>query len=354
MTAATLAHNPYNPPHVNARRLAIDGSFNLAKSVESSFENGSRVEEVSSEMADAVSLGSIFPALETVGGLFMLGSAIHDTIPEAHREYTLASEEKTRAIANQRLNPTTEGEIGIKLAEERHDLAKFGLANQYLYGTVGTGLISAGICGFLSPHGAESIGFHPLVTQPAALIAGGVLGGVYVIRGSVVIGRSIYHLKVLDQFEKDFQKSLVSSGRTRQGLEQAVNKTVQMIERIGIGSSALARRAGSHLPALDGSLKGKVKFLQAVDKGVHAKKLQQKLNIGYGAMMILGGLASIAAAIFTFGAAPFALLIVAAVFFALMELFHASFEIKPLFEKLQSALYTPSQAIQNLGRLLSH
>src|SRR6185436_6612791 len=100
--------------------------------------------------------------------------------------------------------------------------------------------------------------------------------------------------------------------------------------RIGIGSPAMARRAGTHLPVPDSSLKGRVTFLQAVDKGLHAKKLHHKMNICYGTLMILGGLASIAAAIFTFGAAPFALLITAAVFFTLMELTHAAFEIKPL------------------------
>ena len=343
--------NPYNPEHVDRRRLLIDGTNTITRSIDSGIENVARIEEAS-EIVDSIALGCLYPGLEIVGGLFMLGSALHNTIPEAHSEYNLSCEEKTRAIAKKRLDPTPESEIGLKLAEERLDLSKLGLAYQYLYGAGGAGMISAGTVALLSPHAAESIGFQALVSQPAALYAGAALGGVYVLKGSLVIGRSVYHLRYLDRFEKDFQSCLQGSGKTRQGLEQAVDRTMKLIERIGIGSPALARRASTNLPVPDSSLKGRVKFLAAVDKGIHAKKLHHKINICYGSLMILGGLASIAAAIFTFGAAPFAILIAAAIFFALMELAHATFEVKPIFNKLQSALYTPSQAIQNLGRLL--
>jgi hypothetical protein len=342
--------NPYTHKY-DKRRMLIDGTNTITRSINSGIENVARIEETS-EILDAIALGCLYPGLEIIGGLFMLGSALHKTIPEAHKEYNLSCEEKTRAIAKKRLEPTPESEIGLKLAEERLDLSKLGLAYQYLYGAGGAGLISAGTVGLLSPHSAESLRFHALVSQPATLYAGAALGGVYVLRGSLVIGRSIYHLRYLDQFEKDFQSSLRGSGNPKQGLEQAVNRTMKLIERIGIGSPALARRAGTNLPVPDSSLKGRVKFLQAVDKGIHAKKLYHKINICYGSLMILGGLASIAAAIFTFGAAPFAILIAAAIFFALMELSHAMFEVKPIFNKLQSALYTPSQVIQNLGRLL--
>ncbi len=351
MTAVIQPSNPYNPKYAHDRRMRIDGTNTTARSIDSGVENGTRIEETP-EIVDANFLVSVFPELETIGGLFMLGSALYSTIPKAHREYNLSCAEKTRAIAKKRLDPTPESEIRIKLAEERLDLSKFGLAIQYLNGAGGAGLTSAGTVAFLSPHSAESLGFHALVSQPAALYAGAALGGVYVLKGSLIIGRSVYHLRYLDRFEKDFESSLQGSEKTRQGLEQAVDRTMKLIERIGIGSSALARRASTNLPVPDSSLKGRVKFLAAVDKGIHAKKLHHKINICYGSLMILGGLASIAAAIFTFGAAPFAILIAAAIFFALMELSHAICEVKPIFNRLQSALYTPSQAIQNLGWLL--
>jgi len=321
-------------------QMFVDGTFTALRSIHTGIGNGS------AEIIGAVCLGGILPMLQFVGGTLILGSAVN-TIYEAHEELNLSSKEKAEAIAKKRLNRTVENEIGIQHAEEKLNVAKFGLANQYLHGALGTGLVSVGATSALSPYTASLFGFQPLVSNTAALTAGAALGGVYVLRGGLIIGRSVYHLHYLNQFEKEFQSSLKE--KKSLGVERAVEKTMKLIDRIGIGSKALERRAGK-LPNQPASLKEKIGFLQAVDKGIHAKKLHQTINIFFGAMMILGGLTSILAAIFSGGAATPFILIAAAAFYALMEVFHALFDIDAIFERLQKHLYTPSKVIQEISR----
>ena len=69
-----------------------------------------------------------------------------------------------------------------------------------------------------------------------------------------------------------------------------------MIKKIGLETNALKRRIGdTALLESNAGLDEKIRYLEAVDKGIHEKKLQQKLNLIIGIAMFLGGLAAITA-----------------------------------------------------------
>ena len=274
-----------------------------------------------------------------------MASAAAHTIPNAHAEYNGASQEYSAAVLSH--NPKK-----IQQAAEGIAVARMGLTNQYLYGTVGASMTSCGVLTLMSPAGAGLFGFTPVAATGAAASAGAALGGVYAVRGAVVIGRSLYNLKYLNQFEKELKENLKLNGSTKNSLESSVDNTIKMIKKIGLETNALKRRVGDAAQlGSNAGLDEKIRYLEAVDKGIHEKQLQQKLNLIIGFAMFLGGLAAITAIFFTGGLAIPIIALISAVFFTAMEGIFAAYDSSRVFEKLRKKLYTPSKEIESLKKL---
>ena len=308
---------------------------------------GSAAEIVGSTAAKVASVaaGGIIPITFMLGGLLVLGSAAIDGIPKAVKECRGARKDFEAA-------ETLGDSEKMKLAEEGATVAALGLTNSSLFGLMGAGMVQCGVVTLMSPVGAHLFGFAPLVTGGAATASGGALGAVYAVRGAIVVGRSVYNLQYLNQFENDFKASLNLKGETKEDIEESVNHAIERIENIGTGTNALGRRIGENIPKLEknASVGNKIRYLEAVDKGIQEKKLQQILGLIIGVAMILGGLAAIAA-VFVCAPATIAIIsLVSAVFFVAMESVYGTYDSSYLFGKLRDKLYTPSSEIAALRK----
>lgn len=323
--------------------LAIDG-IGTKRNICTAIGNGAEIANTSAKMVSVIA-GGLVPIFQIAGGLIYLASAAAHTIPNAHAEYNGASQEYSAAVQSR--NPKK-----IQQVTEGIAVAKMGLANQYLYGTVGASMTSCGAVTLMSPAGASLFGFTPVVATGAAASAGAALGGVYAVRGAVVIGRSLYNLKYLNQFEKELKENLKLNGNTKNSLESSVDNTIKMIKEIGLETNALKRRIGDTAQLRSNAgLDEKIRYLEAVDKGIHEKKLQQKLSLIIGFAMFLGGLAAITVIFFTGGLAIPIIALASAVFFTAMEAIFATYDCSRVFEKLRNYLYTPSKEIESLKKL---
>jgi|GEM_PF-2593592 len=323
--------------------LTIDG-IGTKRNICTAIGSGAEIANTSAKMVSVIA-GGIVPIFQIIGGLIYVASAAAHTIPNAHAEYNGARLEYSAAALSH--NPRK-----MQLAAEGIAVARMGLTNQYLYGTVGSSMTSCGVLTLMSPTGAGLFGFTPVVAAGAAASAGAALGGVYAVRGAVVIGRSLYNLKYLNQFEKELKENLKLNGSTKHSLESSIDNTIQMIKKIGLETHALKRRIGDTAQlGSNAGLDEKIRYLEAVDKGLHEKKLQQKLNLIIGIAMFLGGLAAITAIILSGGLAIPIIALVSAVFFTAMEGIFLAYDSSRLFEKLRKKLYTPSKEIESLKKL---
>ena len=214
--------------------------------------------------------GGIIPITFMFGGTLVLGSAAVHTIPKALQECRGA--ENDREIAMRSLDPE-ERKQQLELADEGIIAAALGLTNQSLYGVMGAGMIQGGVITLMSPVGAHLFGFAPVVTGGTAAASGGALGGVYAVRGAVVLGKSVYNLLYLNKFQKDFKESLKLRGDAR--LDQTVDTAIEKIKKIGTLPNALGRRVGNNAPTLpdpSATLEDKIRYLEAVDKGIQEEK----------------------------------------------------------------------------------
>jgi hypothetical protein len=293
----------------------------------------------------SVAAGGIIPISFMLGGAFVLGSAAIHNIPKALEECRGA--EKDLEIAMQSMDPDQRRQQ-IELADEGITAAALGLTNQSLYGLMGAGMIQCGVVTLMSPVGAQLFGFAPLVSAGAATASGGALGAVYAVRGAVVLGKSVYSLIYLNKFEKDFKESLKLRGTS---LAQTVDTAIEKIEKIGTLPNALGRRIGDNASKLldpGATLEDKIRYLEAVDKGIQERKLQEILSAIIGVAMILGGLAAIAAVFVCAPATIGVISLVSAVFFVAMESVYGTYDSSFLFSKLRDKLYTPSDEIAAL------
>jgi hypothetical protein len=330
--------------------LAVDG-VGTKRNIISGTGTTSELIDSSSKVA-SVCKGGLVPILQVIGGAMVVGSAIAHTIPKAHEEYSGASKEYQ--IAKKILNRSPDKPRLMRQAEEGMLVAKLGLANQYLYGAMGAGLAANGTVTLMGPDTAKLIGFHSVVGTSASTAAGAALGVVYLIRGSVMIGRSLYNLHYLRQFENDYKTALQLKGETKTDLEEALDRAIGVADRIGRDSHALKRRIGDEVPPLGPNplLDDKLRYLEAIDRGIHTKKLQQKIGLIIGIAMIVGGLASIAAIFFSGGLAIPIIGLISAVFFTAMESIFAVYDSSRIFEKLRKRLYQPSQELQQIQALV--
>jgi len=290
--------------------------------------------------------GVVVPILQILGGIMVVGSAIKHTIPQALKELGTAKQELELADLSRNA-------ARIGYAKEGLTVARLGVANQSLYLTMGGGLIASGTLTTMSPLGAELFKFQPVVGSGAAAVGGAVLGGIYVVRGAVILGRSIYNLHYLNQFEDEFRSAMRLGGETKADLENAVDLAIGAVQKYGDGSAAQQRRIGDKVAGLppQASLDQKIAYLEEVDKGLHEKKLQQKISIIIGLAMFLGGIAAIAAIFFSGGLALPLIALISAIAFALMEVVYATYDSSVIFEKVRARCYTPSQEIQALRAL---
>jgi len=322
--------------------LSIDG-IGTGRNITTAIGSGTEIAGTSAKVA-SVCGGGIVPILQVVGGVLVVGSALRDTIPKAYEEYKGARAEYEMAVFSR-------DQEKLDYAEEGVAVATLGLANQSLYCSMGGGLIAAGTTTMMGPATAHLMGFNPVVGAMAGAAAGAALGGIYVLRGGVVIGRAAYNLYYLNRFEKEFKTALAVNEETQECLEEAVEKALAVINKPGEGSLAQQRRIGDAAKITPETLEEKIRLLEKADQELYTKKLQQKVSLIIGIAMVIGGLASIAAVVFSGGLALPLIALISAIAFTAMEGIYATYDSSYLFEKVRARLYKPSQEIQDLRAL---
>jgi hypothetical protein len=316
--------------------LTLDG-IGTVRNISSAYVSGAAI-AMTSAKAVSIIAGAFLPVLQIAGGAIALGSSVIHGFPNACKEYIGARDEYA-ALAAKASSPLT-----MQRAKEGLTVAKLGLVNQTL-GTVGAiGLTSSGIVSLMSFVGTQ-------MSYVAAPVTGAILGAGYGIRGAVILGRTVYNYRYLNQFENDFKKLLQIKGKD---LNQTLDGAIQMIQGFDSQPNALKRRIGEVdlvLPA-NATLDQKIKYLERAHQGIHEKKLQQKISGIIGAAMFIGGLTSIAVAVmailFTGGLAIPVIGLISAIFFLAMESIFMTYDSSWIFERVKQKCYKPSQEIEAL------
>ena len=306
----------------------------------------------SSSVVSGIASTAIPLSLCVTGASCMLVSAIW-TIPDSYDalKAVLAELEKAEKELNELEIPLDVSEeakkalsalkvvVEKKLEEAKIALpiAKLGLVNQILCFTMGAGQAAAGAVDICSPAVANTLHFSPLLTGGAAttagMAAGIALGAIYVIRGSVMMTKSVKSYCIVSNFEEEFKS------KTQQSIEEAVEFMKASVDR---GKPYLGRRVDSKcLKEAEG--KTDVEKLQAFDKGIFTEKLKHKIGIIIAAAMIIGGILAIVAACLFPGTLPLMIiLLISSAFFLSVESVFLTYDSSKIFEWLRNKLYQES------------
>lgn len=225
----------------------------------------------------------------------------------------------------------------VEEAKTALPIAKLGVANQSLYLAMGAAQAAAGVVDIISPTVAHAFHFTPVLTgtaaATAATAAGVALGAVYVVRGGVMMTKSVKSYCIVRDFENEFKTSVGES------IEKAVTFMEDSKAR---GETYLGRRVDAKcLTAAENGTD--IEKLQAFDKGIYTEKLKHKIAIAIAAAMIIGGVLAIVAACLIPGVLPVLIIsLVSAAFFLSVESVFFSYDSSRIFEWLRDHLYKES------------
>lgn len=268
-------------------------------------------------------IGTI-PILQVLGGGMILHSALSETLPKSFDNWV-------KAIKCNEKEGHEEGVISTGL----------GFANQALYLGIGGLLTAAGITALLGPDGANAFSYSPIISSAATeAIANIGLGAACIIRGGVMLGRALYNLDFLNEFQKTFRQSL-ESGSNHEKIESSKTYLRNELDK---GKERLIRRAGKEaVEALEkafteGATENQWKgIIEQIDRGIFKQKLMQYLTFLIGLLMVLGGIGAIMfcsgglVATFAVGSS--------CVLFASMESLWIPYDSTPAFNWLVEKLY---------------
>ncbi|MBX7067210.1 MAG: hypothetical protein K1X28_08265 [Parachlamydiales bacterium] len=230
-------------------------------------------------MAPAGVLAAI-PIMQVLGGAGILYSAITETVPKSYQAWV-------KAMKNDEVEGHQEGVISTGL----------GFANQVSYLGIGALFTAAGITGLLGPEAAHAMGYAPVIGSAATeAIANLALGAACVVRGGIMMGRSIYNLRYINEFQTDFRDSIQGNDDFEK-IDSAKKHLTSEYEK---GKERLIRRAGKEAvevlekaltnPTTDEEWKA---VIEQVDRGIFKQQLMQYIAFAIGLLMILGGIAAI-------------------------------------------------------------
>lgn len=273
-------------------------------------------------------IGAI-PILQCLGGAMIVHTAIQETVPKSWQAWR-------KAIHCQEKEGLTEGKIATGL----------GFANQLLYLAMGSDLLASGITGFLGPEAAHAFGYSAVIgSNLPNVLSNFALGGICIARGAVILGRSLYNLSYIRDFEKGFLGCFTADTDK----ERIANAKSHLQTELAKGEERFIRRVGGEVTARlkemlcerNGTDEEWKDLLHQVDRGIFKQKLMQYLTILIGIFMILGGIASV---VFAGGALATTIGMGASCcLFAGMESLWFTYDSSWLFNKIADQFYTPSK-----------
>lgn len=287
--------------------LFIDGAGGvrqISEAVKAINTLGAQSLRAASFAASAIPIG-----LLVTGPLSALTAALW-TIPEAVKDLRAAQKEKYR---------------------EALTSARLGLANQVLYGTMGLSQSALGAITLASPTAAHALhmtaGLHGAAATTATLAAGLALGAIYLIRGGVMLTRSLKNYNIVAKFEEDWNKA------------KTIEDKLEVFNRLT--PDERQRRTGlKEAP--------EAKAIQAIDKGIYATKFKQRISMIIAFSMIVGGVLSFILPFLGVGHLGTGFLLTSAVSFIAMEFIFFTYDSSKLMNKIIGKLYTPSEPVRKL------
>ncbi|MBP9840937.1 MAG: hypothetical protein KBC64_00750 [Simkaniaceae bacterium] len=241
----------------------------------------------SSPLASTISAAAA-PLGLLVTGPLSAGTAVAWTIPESLKTLRETDKEDKQGLTSARL----------------------GLANQSLYGTMGVSQTASGSIAMASPTMAHTFHYSAALKGAAAATAGlaasVALGGIYVVRGAVMLTRSILNEKAIRDFEKDFEDN---------GKEVTSAYPLKTVERYVDG----------YKPGLSS---------EGIKKGIYIAKFKQRVSIVIALAMILGGALTLALAFTGSGHLGISIALSSAVFFTAMEFIFLSYDSGAALNKI--------------------
>jgi|GEM_PF-6402984 len=201
-------------------------------------------------------------------------------------------------------------EAEIRRAEDpqTYELAKLNYRNHQSLLVVGVLFLLLGSIGV-----AAMIGAHVAISAMAlsalaasATVMGGVLSLVCVARGVMLMVRSIKNLKELNAFQTEFVKQ-IEKGNLAEAIDLVVKDETGEInwarcERlVGTETKELLQEYVANQDILDKNLLYNIQkdMVVPIVNGVYERKLQQKIFLSIGVLMMLGGVAGTAATALT-------------------------------------------------------
>jgi hypothetical protein len=357
---------------------------------------------LSSAATIATAVADVFiPVRFLVTGALGTATGTAWTVPDAQKGLEAAKAELKDAGTD--FAATVEAKKAVEMAE-------LGVTNQQLYRLMGLGQIAAGSIGICS---STHLGFSPILTGQAASVSGSVagaaLGAVYVVRGMVMLNRSLQNYRMVNSFHNYFMLgsetldkgiSLMKKVESRGGsfMDRRIDssclteksKDGNTIERYTSGGiikvtrtlsscdekdiseykRRFASKADLNVMSTDGKViigqytpkgffkittktteyktdEAKKDYLARVDKGIYTEELKHKVAAIIAAAMIIGGIIAIITSVFLTGGLSFVILGVAsAVFFASMESIFLTYDSSSIFKKVRDRLYTCPDAFK--------
>jgi hypothetical protein len=316
----------------------IDGVGGLRQTAAAT-EAFSKIFPVLSMATGPAAVAILFGLLFT--GLFTMATAAAWTIPDANKALTAANKELAEAQPG-----------AVDEAKQAVEIAQLGLANHSLYFSMGAAQVVSGITGLFSGSAAQILHYAPLLTGISAtvtnLIAGVALGGIYVVRGCVMVTKAIKSYLIAGHFHEE----LIGADDRLQFMAEAEKKGSSYMDR-RVDSSCLVENSRTY--TADGfkdekgnitpySAQEKKDYLLRVDKGVFTEQLKHKIAIVIAVAMIVGGILAIVVSAATGGLPLIIIALASAIFFMSMEYIFMTYDSSSLFEGLRDRLYTANSA----------
>lgn len=302
---------------------------------------GSQLAHTSAAISSVAS--AVIPVGLCLTGAVCMATAAAWTIPDAvdglnstYKELETAKTSLAKLELGDDKRPALQA--AVEEAKTALPIAQLGVANQSLYFTMGAAQSAAGVIDIISPTVAHTFHFAPVLTgaaaTTAATAAGVTLGGVYVIRGGVMMTKSVKSYCIVRDFENEFKASAGES------IEKAVKF---MDESKARGETYLGRRVDAKWLKNVAEDAPDIEKLKALDKGIYTEKLKHKIAIMIAAAMIIGGILAIVAACLVPGVLPVIIIaLVSAAFFISVESVFFTYDSSRIFEWLRDRLYKES------------
>jgi len=273
-------------------------------------------------LKSAAIVSKAIPGLQIGGGLLISYNALRYNLPEAWGEFKTAC---------------SRGD------QEGKRVAGLSLTSQVCYGLFGPSFLVAGATGIagLVTKGTTA----SACLQASEIAASAVLGGICVVRGLVMMGRSAMNLRYLIPFHKDFHDA-VNHGEGLAFLRDNLGITTTEF-------SALERRMGTDAAKTvqayckDSNSMTPEDLIKIVDKGIFKQKCKQWLTFSIAVLMVIGGIASL---VFSGGITAIVIAAIIGIAFTLMEAEWLVFDKASWFNAIVDKLYKPLPLIpdQNL------